>query len=216
LSRNTSAFRRHVSVALRVNFNVRSEWLSIELVHQIPEFVLPLGDVCRDLAIATLSGLVAISVGGERRFANKLRRRDRQEFGFDPAMEIGNVLENSLLSLINDAHGGEQRNALLRLLPLSELSLFHWQACSLGLRPASLVDDLGQHQNPDVDRSLVVAQMLLDAINVQPRDLVDGLIEVDDARCAIDVLQLNRQRAAFIRLEGNSERLFESWEVRQV
>lgn len=58
--------------------------------------------------------------------------------------------------------------------------------------------------------------MLLDAINIQPRDLVDSLVEVEDARCAIDVLRLNRQRAAFIRLEGNSERLFETWEIRQV
>lgn len=71
---------------------------------------------------------------------------------------------------------------------LVNLPLFHRQARSLGLRPASLVDDLGQYEDPDLDRSLVVAQMLLDAIDVQPRDLVDGLVEVDDARRAIDAL----------------------------
>ena len=157
-----------------------------------------------------------IGLGRESRLANELRRRDRQELGFDPAMKIRNVLENRLLGLIDRAHGGEQRDALLRLLPLGELPLFHRQARSLRLRPASLVDDLRQHQNPDVDRSLVVAQMLLDAIDVQTRDLVDGLVEVDDARCAIDVLELNRQRAALIRLEGNPERLFETGEMPQV
>jgi hypothetical protein len=51
--------------------------------------------------------------------------------------------------------------------------------------------------------------MLLDAIDVQTRDLVDGLVEVDDAGCAIDVFELNRQRAALIRLEGIPERLFD-------
>lgn len=131
-------------------------------------------------------------------------------------MEIGNVRENRFLGLVNGTDGGEQRDAFLCLLPLGELPLFHRQARSLGLRPASLVDDLGQYEDPDLDRSLVVAQMLLDAIDVQPRDLVDGLVEVDDARRAIDVFVLNRQRAAFIRFEGNPECLFETGEVCQV
>jgi hypothetical protein len=38
--------------------------------------------------------------------------------------------------------------------------------------------------------------VLLDAIDVEARDLVDGLIEVDDARCAIDVLPRVREGAA--------------------
>jgi hypothetical protein len=66
-----------------------------------------------------------IGLGRERRLANKLRRRDRQELGFDPAMKIGNVLKNRLLGLIDRAHGGEQRDALLCPLLLGELSLFH-------------------------------------------------------------------------------------------
>jgi hypothetical protein len=34
--------------------------------------------------------------------------------------------------------------------------------------------------------------MLPDAIDVQPCNLVDGLVEVDDACCFVDVLPLNR------------------------
>ena len=43
----------------------------------------------------------------------------------------------------------------------------------------------------------------------RPRNLVDSLVEVDDASRVIDVLEPNRWCVAFIRFEGNSERLFE-------
>src|SRR4051794_2045002 len=58
--------------------------------------------------------------------------------------------------------------------------------------------------------------MLLDSIDVEPRDLVDGLIEVDNARCAIDVLRRNRERATLVRLERNPKSLVQAREVRQV
>src|SRR5262249_27142499 len=75
------------------------------------------GNRCGVLRLAQrVSGLVEIGVRRERRLANQLRRRDLQELGLDPAMEIWDVLENRLVGLIDGAHSGEQREALLRLL----------------------------------------------------------------------------------------------------
>lgn len=58
--------------------------------------------------------------------------------------------------------------------------------------------------------------MLLDTIDVEAGDLIDCLIEIKDARGALNVLQLDRQRTAFIWIERYSEGFLETREVRQM
>lgn len=58
--------------------------------------------------------------------------------------------------------------------------------------------------------------MLLDTIDVETGDLVDRFIEIEDARGALNILQLDRQRTAFIWIERYPEGLLEPGEVRQM
>jgi len=66
-------------------------------------------------------------------------------------------------------------------LLLAEITPHHWKAGSFRLWPAPLENDLRDHEDPDVDCLLVVVQVPLHAVEVDRRDFVDRLIEVDNS-----------------------------------
>src|SRR5581483_9206399 len=129
-------------------------------------------------------------------------------------MKVGNVLENVLVALIDDAL--EERDIGLGILVFAEVAFFEFQPRATGKRLAALEDKLGKYEQPDIDGAFLILVIVVDLFHVQIDRLSDGLVLVEGARRLVERLGVNLTLNQLAGVEDQTERFLKAGEVREV